>query len=313
MKTLSILSARVLARALSLIKRGGSLPGQIALRIDPDVLSKLKYEGIVILVTGTNGKTSTSNMIADLMMHAGKTVISNRRGDNMRAGVATAILTHCSLSGKVRGNALVLEVDELNVRHLLPQLPVNAMVVTNFFRDQLDRAREMEQLIATLEAHQRNENYLKIKEVVPQLDQRYTYGRDFLTKEPEPLQPNKEYRYVHPKEDLKKAMLAVLARSDHKLPPPVSAFQGIVGREPYPVADKAGEILERLSRFGVTRFRALFKGNRSRSEVVATFIAVLELCKARRLRLAGTEEDCTVTSTGESGPEEVTAPSNGAE
>lgn len=151
MKTLSILSARMLARALSLIKRGGSLPGQIALRIDPDVLSKLKYEGIVILVTGTNGKTSTSNMIADLMMHAGKTVISNRRGDNMRAGVATAILTHCSLSGKVRGNALVLEVDELNVRHLLPQLPVNAMVVTNFFRDQLDRAREMEQLIATIE------------------------------------------------------------------------------------------------------------------------------------------------------------------
>ena len=158
---------------------------------------------------------------------------------------------------------------------------------------------EMEQLIATLEAHQRNENYLKIKEVVPQLDQRYTYGRDFLTKEPEPLQPNKEYRYVHPKEDLKKAMLAVLARSDHKLPPPVSAFQGIVGREPYPVADKAGEIVRRLIRLGVTRFRALFQGSRSRSEVVATFLAVLELCKAHRLRLAGTQEDCTVTCTQE--------------
>ena len=158
---------------------------------------------------------------------------------------------------------------------------------------------EMEQLIATLEAHQRNENYLKIKEVVPQLDQRYTYGRDFLTKEPEPLQPNKEYRYVHPKEDLKKAMLAVLTRSDHKLPPPVSAFQGIVGREPYPVADKAGEIVRRLIRLGVTRFRALFQGSRSRSEVVATFLAVLELCKAHRLRLAGTQEDCTVTCTQE--------------
>ena len=169
---------------------------------------------------------------------------------------------------------------------------------------------EMEQLIATLEAHQRNENYLKIKEVVPQLDQRYTYGRDFLTKEPEPLQPNKEYRYVHPKEDLKKAMLAVLARSDHKLPPPVSAFQGIVGREPYPVAEKAMEILNRLLHLGVTRFKSLFRGSRSRSEVVATFLAVLELCKAKRLRLAGTAEDCTVTSTGESGPEEVTAPSN---
>ena len=104
-------------------------------------------------------------------------------------------------------------------------------------------------------------------------------------------------------EDLLRAMTAVLARVDHRLPPPMAAFEGIVGREPYPVADKAGEILERLSRFGVTRFRALFKGNRSRSEVVATFIAVLELCKARRLRLAGTESDCTVTCTEEGGGE----------
>ena len=154
---------------------------------------------------------------------------------------------------------------------------------------------EMEQLIATLEAHQRNENYLKIKEIVPILDQRYSYGRDFITKVPEPLQPDKSYRYVHDREDIRRAMLSVLARSDNKLPPPVSAFQGIVGREPYPVADKATEILQRLLNFGVTKFRSLFKGNRSRSEIVATFIAVLELCKARRLRLAGTEEDCTVT------------------
>lgn len=158
---------------------------------------------------------------------------------------------------------------------------------------------EMEQLIATLEAHQRNENYLKIKETVPLLDQRYSYGRDFLTKVPEAVQPDKTYRYVHDREDLRKAMLSVLARSDNKLPPPVSAFQGIVGREPYPVADKAAEIIQRLLHLGVTRFRALFKGNRSRSEVVATFIAVLELCKAHRLRLAGTEEDCTVTCAHE--------------
>ena len=76
-----------------------------------------------------------------------------------------------------------------------------------------------------------------------------------------------------------------------------------MGREPYPVADKAKEILHRLVSFGVTRFRALFKGNRSRSEIVATFIAVLELCKANRLRLAGTQEDCTVTSTQNEGEE----------
>ncbi len=155
---------------------------------------------------------------------------------------------------------------------------------------------EMEQLIATLEAHQRSESYLKIKEVLPELDRRFSYGQDFLTKEPEAFQPDRTYRYVHPKEDLKKAMTAVLARSGNRLPPPVSAFQGIVGREPYPVAEKALEILNRLLRLGVTRFQALFRGSRSRSEVVATFLAVLELCRARRLRLAGTAEDCTVAS-----------------
>jgi len=163
---------------------------------------------------------------------------------------------------------------------------------------------EMEQLIASLEAHQRNENYLKIKEAVPALDDRYRYGRDYLTKVPEAVQPDRTYRYVHQKEDLYRAMTAVLSRSDNKLPPPMSAFQGIVGREPYPVTDKAGEIVRRLIQFGVTRFRALFRGSRSRSEVVATFLAVLELCKARRLRLAGTEEDCTVTCTGEESGEE---------
>ena len=86
--------------------------------------------------------------------------------------------------------------------------------------------------------------------------------------------------------------------------------RGLARLEPV-TKEKAGEIIRRLLRTGVTRFRALFQGNRSRSEVVATFLAVLELCKAHRLRLAGTEEDCTITSTqGEQGDHlEVTADS----
>ena len=159
---------------------------------------------------------------------------------------------------------------------------------------------EMEQLIATLEAHQRNENYLKIKAVIPALDGRHQVGRDYLTKVPEAIQPDRSYRYVHDKSDLLRAMNAVLGRLDHKLPPAMSAFQGIVGREPYPVADKAGEIVRRL-------LHALFQGSGSRSEVVATFLAVLELCKARRLLLAGTETECTVTCTEEEGQIEFTS------
>ena len=88
----------------------------------------------------------------------------------------------------------------------------------------------------------------------------------------EPLRHDRAYRYVHQKEDLLKAITEVLRRSGSKLPPPVSAFQGIVGREPYPVADKAGEIIRRLVRLGITSFRALFRGSQSRSEVVATFL-----------------------------------------
>jgi segregation and condensation protein A len=161
---------------------------------------------------------------------------------------------------------------------------------------------EMEQLIASLEEHQRHENYERIKLVLPELEGRYAIGRDYLTKTPEHLPVDKVYRYVHEKEDLRRSLALVLDRIGNKLPPPVTAFQGIVGREPYPVSDKAAEIVQRLLRFGITRFRALFQGNRSRSEIVATFIAVLELCKARRVLLAGTETDCTITCTREETP-----------
>lgn len=159
---------------------------------------------------------------------------------------------------------------------------------------------EMEQLIASLEEHQRHESYGRIKIVIPELEARYTIGRDYITKTAEHFPVDKVYHYVHDKEDLRKTMAQVMERIGNKLPPSVAAFQGIVGREPYPVSDKASEIVQRLISFGVTRFRALFKGNRSRSEIVATFIAVLELCKAKRVRLAGTETDCTVTCTGDS-------------
>ena len=116
--------------------------------------------------------------------------------------------------------------------------------------DDEEAMSEMEQLIASLEEHQRNENYLKIKEITPLLDRRYSYGRDFITKVPETIQPDRTYRYVHDREDLKKAILSVLSRADHQLPPPVAAFQGIVGREPYPVSEKAGEIIDLVDEYG---------------------------------------------------------------
>ncbi len=159
--------------------------------------------------------------------------------------------------------------------------------------DDQEAKSEMEELIASLEAHQRSESYLKIKAVVPDLDRRYQYSRNYITKPAENLQSNQKRVYACNTEDIRRAMGAVLDRMDYKLPPPVSAFQGIVGREPYPVKEKASEIVRRLLHAGVTRFRSLFRGSRSRSEIVATFIAVLELCRASRVRLTD-GEDCTL-------------------
>lgn len=138
MSALSILAVKVSSSLLKLVGRGGSLPGSIGLKLDPDSLKHLKIDGPVILVTGTNGKTSTTNMIAEALEEAGYHVISNRKGDNLKAGITTALLTNSTLSGKLKGDAAVLEVDELNIRHILPNLPVSALVVNNFFRDQLD-------------------------------------------------------------------------------------------------------------------------------------------------------------------------------
>ena len=158
---------------------------------------------------------------------------------------------------------------------------------------------EMELLIASLEERQRHESYARIKSVTGYFARQYEVGRDYLTKVPEHIPVDRTYRYVHDRDDLRRAMTSVLERADHKLPPPMAAFEGIVGREPYPVSEKAKSIVERLVQFGVARFRALVRTSRSRSEVVATFLAILELCKANRIRLAGTAEDCTVTCTGE--------------
>ena len=83
------------------------------------------------------------------------------------------------------------------------------------------------------------------------------------------------------------------------MPPPRAAFAQIVQREPYPVESKAREILRHLKQGGMLRFLQLFRGSRSRSEVVATFLAVLELCRAHVLHLAGSETDCTVRQEGE--------------
>ncbi len=131
--------------------RGGSFPGELALKMDPDFIQKFKMPKIVVLVTGTNGKTTTSNLIAESLRKAGLKVINNRRGDNLNVGIATLLASNANSNYEVQGDAAVIEVDELTLYRQFKNLHPTILVVNNFFRDQLDRAGEMETIIRKIQ------------------------------------------------------------------------------------------------------------------------------------------------------------------
>lgn len=150
---------------------------------------------------------------------------------------------------------------------------------------------EMELLIRSLEERQRKEAFSQIKTALTYLSERNEIGIGLFTKEQEPFQRDQTYRYQHAPSDLVLAMAAIAERSEQALPPPTANFTGIVGREPYPVTKKAAEVLRKLLSHGISKFLKLFRGNKSRSEIVATFLAVLELCRLKSVELENDENE----------------------
>lgn len=106
-----------------------------------------KVECPIIAVTGTNGKTSVTNCIAQLFEQSGKRIITNHEGNNLDTGICSLLLRYCDMSGKVDADFLILETDESHVPVVYSQLKLDTLVVLDFFRDQLDRNGEMETLI----------------------------------------------------------------------------------------------------------------------------------------------------------------------
>ena len=151
--------------------------------------------------------------------------------------------------------------------------------------DREEALSEMELLIRSLEERQRKEALDQVRTAVSFLEARNGSGACCLPKEPEPVRLDKTYRYQHDPSDLVRAMVLLADRVERTLPPPRNSFTGIVGREPYPVTKKAAEILRRLLVHGAARLRQLFAGSRSRSAVVATFLALLELCRQKSVEL----------------------------
>lgn len=149
---LAIIYAKIIKTVLVILnRRGGSLPGKLASKLCIKPLRYLKYPDKIILITGTNGKTTTTNMAYQMLRANYKTVIGNYNGDNLIAGITTLMLTNTDLSLKVKADAIVIEVDEITVPTVLNDIPVTHIVINNLFRDQLDRAGEMETIIRKFE------------------------------------------------------------------------------------------------------------------------------------------------------------------
>ena len=139
-------------------KNGGNLLGKFAFDWNPDIFKYFKVDCPVIAVTSTNGKTMINNAIGAVFKNSGKKVISNFEGNNMETGILSTILKHCTLTGKIKADFLVFEVDEGYVPIVFKDFKLDTLVVGNFFRDQLDRNGEVESLILKIYNFLKNYN-----------------------------------------------------------------------------------------------------------------------------------------------------------
>ena len=151
--------------------------------------------------------------------------------------------------------------------------------------EQAEAQSELDLLRQSLIERQRKEAMEQIRTAISWLEPRNEIGRCLFTKDPEPLRRDRTYRYQHDVQDLPRALDEIAERNQRRLPPPTVNFKGIVGKERYPLARKTGEVLRQLILRGMEKLKNLFRGNKSRSEIVATFLAVLELCKTNSVSL----------------------------
>lgn len=141
---LAIVMTKLTVFGLRLLNRGGtSLPGKIALKIYPPLLSELSGKFRIIMITGTNGKTTTSRIVAGMLDQSGIKYITNKSGANLASGITTTLISALSLTGKPLVRTALLETDEAVFRTIAPKLKPEVAIVTNFFRDQLDRFGEL--------------------------------------------------------------------------------------------------------------------------------------------------------------------------
>ena len=150
-RSMAVMAAQGVSAASRRLGKGGgtAVPGLVAERIDPGLIGKFTStlsRGSVV-IAGTNGKTTTSKMIADILEASGAEVVHNRSGSNLVQGVAAACAPHSSFLGSPRGDAGVIEADEAAFPEIVRRVRPTVVLLNNLFRDQLDRYGELKTIM----------------------------------------------------------------------------------------------------------------------------------------------------------------------
>lgn len=141
---LGILVCRAVKLAAKVLRRGGTAkPGELAAKVCPNLAQILAKDVRVIMVTGTNGKTTSSRIIEQGLIDSGADYFANRSGANLLSGVTTTLVENSTLFGKPKHKCAVIECDEAAFRTVAPLVQPEVILVTNLFRDQLDRYGEL--------------------------------------------------------------------------------------------------------------------------------------------------------------------------
>ena len=141
---MAVATCKAARKACQLAHRGGTtFPGEMAMKIDPNILEVVSQGMEVIVVTGTNGKTTTARMIEQALTKSGKETLANKTGANLLSGVTAEFAFNATASGKPRQKYAVVECDEAALKLIVPLVHPKVILVTNLFRDQLDRYGEV--------------------------------------------------------------------------------------------------------------------------------------------------------------------------
>ena len=138
-KVFSILTGKAVVIAGKILKRGSSLPGKITLQLNKNIMKEFKLPKTVIAVTGSSGKGSISSMLAEIYRQMGYKVAHNSKGSNLSAGITTLMLENCTITGKIKTDIVIYEIDERYTKEVFKDLKPTHVIISNITRDQPPR------------------------------------------------------------------------------------------------------------------------------------------------------------------------------